>query len=121
MPDSRPYSRRKRRYLVEWRRAGCRCTGFTHDISPTGIFVRSTYIPELGTALTLQLALPEGEKLQVRGTVVRSRRVPSNLRRFVPSGFCIRLTEAPEEYFRLLANLFGLRFVETEDASSLAS
>ena len=111
MVNRRFSSRKKRRYLIEWPSGDSLCTGFTQDISPTGIFVRSTYIPKIATALTLQLLLPGGRKLQLRGTVVRSQRVPQNLRAVVPSGFGVRLNEAPEEYFQLLANLFGLRFV----------
>jgi hypothetical protein len=109
MARYRPNSRRKCRYLVEWHRAGLLCTGFTHDISPTGIFIRSAYIPDNGESVVVSLLVRSGEKLRLRGTVVRSIHVPSNLRRFVPGGFCVRLDEAPEEYFQLLAGLFSLR------------
>jgi hypothetical protein len=127
MPEYPPNSRRKRRYLVEWQNDGYVCTGFTQDISPTGIFVRSTHIPDVGQTVSIELLLPGREKLQIRGTVVRSYRVPQNLRRFIPSGFGIRLNEAPEEYFQLLANLFGLHLHGKEKvravdgASKLAS
>ena len=47
--------------------------------------------------LTIQLALPGGEKLRVRGTVVRSRRVPTNLKQCVPNGFRVRLIEAAKD------------------------
>ncbi len=43
----------------------------------------------------------------VYGGLVRKKNA---LRRYIPNGFCVRLDEAPEEYFRLLANLFRLRF-----------
>jgi hypothetical protein len=36
--------------------------------------------------------------------------VPQNLRLYIASGFGVRLIDAPEEYFLLLARLFGLRF-----------
>lgn len=108
-----PNSRRRCRYLVEWEKDGALCTGFTHDISPTGMFVRTTYIPENGETLTLQLLVRTGTKMRLRGSVVRSYRVPSNLRRYVASGFAIRIDEAPEEYFQLLASLFSLRLAGT--------
>jgi hypothetical protein len=103
-------TRKRRRYLIEWQTDDSLCTGFTHDISPTGIFVRSTYIAKIGAILTMHLLLPEGGKLRLRGIVVRSHRIPQHLRGVVPSGFGVRLKDAPEEYFQLLANLFGLRF-----------
>jgi hypothetical protein len=110
MPDYPPSNRRKRRYLVEWHQGDSVCTGFTENISPTGIFVRSVHIPKLGLTVSLKLLLPEGQKVRVRGTVVRSYLAPANLRRYIPSGYGIRLNEAPEEYFELLARLFGLSF-----------
>ncbi|HEY6066467.1 MAG TPA: PilZ domain-containing protein [Thermoanaerobaculia bacterium] len=113
MPEKRFSTRRKRRYLVEWLSDEILCTGFTEDISPTGIFVRSAYIPRVGTVLTLQLQLPTGEKLRVRGRVIRTHRLPQQMRSVLPSGFAIRLSEAPEEYFQLLASLFNLTFAKT--------
>ena len=110
MPNRRFSTRRRRRYLIEWQNADSLYTGFTHDVSPTGIFVRSMYVPRLDGVLTMQLLLPGGGKLRVRGKVVRLQSVSQNLRGVRPSGFAVRLTEAPVEYFRLLANLFGLRF-----------
>jgi hypothetical protein len=109
MPEYPPNSRRKCRYLVEWTRWGAVCTGFTNDISPTGMFVRTTTIPDNGESVTIHLLVRAGKKLRLRGTVVRSYRVPANLRRYVASGFGVRLDEAPEEYFELLASLFRLR------------
>jgi hypothetical protein len=113
MAQKRFSTRRKRRYLVEWMVEDSLCTGFTQDISPTGVFVRSTYIPNVGAILTMQLLLPGGEKLRLRGSVVRTHRLPQHMRAVLPSGFAIRLSEAPEEYFQLLANLFNLRFAKT--------
>ena len=113
MVQKRFSTRRKRRYLVEWPAEDNLCTGFTEDISPTGIFVRSAYIPRVGAVLALQLLLPSGEKLCVRGRVIRSHRLPQQMRSVLPSGFAIRLSEAPEEYFQLLASLFNLSFAST--------
>ena len=110
MPDYPPSDRRKRRYLVEWQNDDYVCTGFTENISPTGIFVRSTHIPDLGATVSLKILLPERGRLRVRGTVVRSYLAPANLRQFIPSGYGVRLNEAPEEYFQLLARLFDLHF-----------
>jgi hypothetical protein len=105
-------SRKKRRYLIEWQENDSLCTGFTQDVSPTGLFVRSSYIPRVGSALVITLLSPGGGKLRLRGTVVRTQRVPQNLRGVLPSGFGVRLKEAPEEYFQLLASVFGLRLAD---------
>ena len=109
MPEYPPSNRRKRRYPVDWQMADSGCTGFTHDISPTGMFVRSSQVPDVGRTVALKVLLPEGQRLRVRGTVVRAYHAPANLGKFIPNGFGVRLNEAPEEYFQLLADLFGLR------------
>jgi len=90
---------------VEYDLRGRQCTGFTYDVSPTGIFVRSVRLPEPGTSLSAQLHLPEGRRISVRGRVVRSFRVPPALSRVIPSGFSIRLAETPEDYYQFLATL----------------
>ncbi|HVE66003.1 MAG TPA: hypothetical protein VNC59_05440 [Thermoanaerobaculia bacterium] len=49
-----PSTRVRRRYLVEWQAGDdAVCTGFTHDISPTGGFVRSSNIPQVGATIAL--------------------------------------------------------------------
>ena len=105
MAERRTFARKKRRFLVEYQIKGASCTGFTYDVSPNGIFVRSVRLPEPGSHLTANLHLPEGRRIAVRGRVVRSFRVPAALSRLIPSGFSIRLAETPEDYFQFLATL----------------
>jgi PilZ domain len=103
--ERRGFGRKKRRFLVEFKLRGAQCTGFTYDISPTGIFVRSVRLPEPGTFMSADLHLPQGKRLTVRGKVVRSFRVPASLARLVPSGFSMKLSESPEDYFQFLSTL----------------
>ena len=105
MAERRSFARKKRRFLVEFSLLGANCTGFTYDVSPNGIFVRSIRLPNPGTILTANLHLAEGRRIAVRGKVVRSFRVPASLARLVPSGFSMKLSETPEDYFQLLASL----------------
>ena len=105
MAERRGFARKKRRFLVEFHLQGSNCTGFTYDVSPTGIFVRAMRLPALGTVLTANLHLMSGKRICVRGRVVRSHRVPAELARVVPSGFSMCLSETPEEYFQFVAGL----------------
>jgi hypothetical protein len=105
MAERRSFARKKRRFLVEFNLLGANCTGFTYDVSPTGMFVRSIRLPNPGTFLTANLHLAEGRRIVVRGKVVRSFRVPASLARLVPSGFSMKLSDTPEDYFQLLATL----------------
>jgi hypothetical protein len=101
MVERRGFARIKRRFLVEFKLQGTACNGFTYDVSPSGIFVRSARIPAHGTFLTANLHLPEGKRIAVSGRVVRSFRVSAALSRLVPSGFSIRLSDSPQEYYQL--------------------
>lgn len=105
MAERRNFARKKRRFLVEFDLRGALCTGFTYDVSASGIFVRSVRLPDPGTMLTANLHLPDNKRVVVRGRVVRSFRVAAGLSRLVPSGFSIRLQESPEDYFQFLATL----------------
>ena len=106
MKERRRFSRIRRRYSVEFRVAEKTCSGFTHNLSPIGLFVCSVYFPRPGSRLWLRIKVAEGKSFLMRVEVVRSYRVPQQLTRFVPSGFCVRFQQAPEEYFQLLARLF---------------
>jgi len=98
MPERRRFTRIQRRYAVEFRAAGKKRSGFTHNLSPTGLFVCSVYMPRPGTPLTLWMTLPGGRKVLLGARVVRSYWVPARLTRFVPSGFCVAIEHGPEEY-----------------------
>ena len=65
MAERRAFARKKRRFLVEFSLQGAACNGFTYDVSPSGIFVRSTRLPNPGTYLTANLHLPEGKRIAV--------------------------------------------------------
>ena len=105
MPEKRRFPRKRRRLTVEFEWEKTPCTGFTYDISPAGIFVRATRFPKPGARISATLVLPGDKPVKVRGTVVRTFRVPGNLTRLIPSGFSLRLTEQPEEYLAYLAAL----------------
>ena len=103
--ERRRFPRKKRRYLVEFQGEGASGTGFTYDLSPIGIFIRSIRLPRPGTSVTASLALPDGKRLPLTGRVVRSYRTPAALTSLVPSGFSVSLSDLPEDYYRFLSTL----------------
>ena len=105
MRQKRTFERKKRRLLVEFTIDDTHYSGFTNDVSPTGIFVRSSRLPDLGKPIAVTLHLPEGKHVVVRGKVIRSVRVPATLSRVIPSGFAMQVLDSPEDYFQFLATL----------------
>ncbi len=98
-------NRQKRRFLVEFDLSGERCTGFTYDLSPTGLFVRSSRTPKLGQSIKTVLHAPGDRQIAVLGRVVRSFRAPGALSRVVPSGFALQISGHYEDYSRFVKAL----------------
>jgi hypothetical protein len=103
--QKRSFERKKRRLLAEFTIDGAHYSGFTNDVSPTGIFVRASKLPDLNQPIAVTLHLPENKRVVVRGKVIRSFRVPATLSRLIPSGFALQVSDSPEEYFQFLASL----------------
>jgi hypothetical protein len=98
--------RKRRRFLVEFEAEGIKHTGFTHDMSTSGLFVCTIRTPKPGTVLSMTLHLSKDRDVDLSGVVVRSFRGPAALATVMPSGFGVRFSGAPpEDYFRLLATL----------------
>ena len=98
--------RKRRRFTVEFEAAGIKHTGFTHDVSPSGLFVCSIRAPKPGTAVSLSLRSSKDKDVKLRGITVRSFRGPASLAGVMPTGFGVRFSESPpEDYFSLLATL----------------
>ncbi|HMM33866.1 MAG TPA: PilZ domain-containing protein [Thermoanaerobaculia bacterium] len=106
MNDKRTFPRWRKRLLVELRTGGRTATGFTWDLSHTGLFVSSSYVPKLGEKLEALLTLPSGKKVACVGTVVRIRRVPTALADGEANhGFSLALGDYFEDYARFLNDL----------------
>ncbi|MGE5277092.1 MAG: PilZ domain-containing protein [Acidobacteriota bacterium] len=102
--EKRAARRRKTEMTVEFSQGALHGTGVIHDVSPRGMFVRSTSIPGTGPMLRLKVNLPEGRTLVLTGRVVRGATTlssgPSSA-----SGFGLRLAGESPEYEALLSRL----------------
>ena len=105
MSDKRVFPRLKRNLVVEFTHDGEAHSGFTHDLSHTGFFVVANRLPPPGTSLQATLHLPGGKRITLTGTVVRSRRVPPQLRDSMTPGFSLQLSGYVEEYTRFVESL----------------
>jgi hypothetical protein len=107
MKEKRASPRRRLRMIVNFEVAGWRTTGITHDVSRTGLFVRTIRIPRIGSMVTLNVHLAEGREIELSGKVMRSYSAPGTLRFVVPSGFGIRLGKNTDGYKAFVVELFG--------------
>ena len=105
MVERRSFPRLGKRLIAEFTSEHFAGTGFTRDVSHTGLFVASARLPLIGASLSLLLSLDNGKKVRVEGTVVRKRRAPASLAFSEPTGFSIQLRDYSEELTRYLSSL----------------
>lgn len=72
--------------------------GWVSDLSRLGLFLRSDYLDEPGSAGTVELELPDGAPLKLPGEVVRVETVPDR------AGMAIQFAALPDDTRRPLAN-----------------
>lgn len=94
--------RRRHRLMVRFGPAGGDFdrTGFTHDISPLGLFLVTSHCIEPGQTLGLYLEV-DGQSLELTGKVAWCRKASRELRQISASGLGIQLTYAPEAWYHL--------------------
>jgi hypothetical protein len=101
--EKRTARRRIADVKVDFTQGALHGTGVIGDISPRGMFVRSTRIPGTGPMLRLKINLPEGRTLALTGRVVRGSTAISSAG--AASGFGLRLAEDSAEYEDLVSRL----------------
>jgi hypothetical protein len=99
--EKRTARRREAEMKVEFTQDAFLGTGITGNVSPRGMFVRSTRIPGTGPMLRLKVKLPEGRTLVLTGRVVRGSAAISSAG--TSPGFGLRLAEESPEYEDLVS------------------
>lgn len=87
MREKRTAHRRPKRLLVRFGEEGLDRTGFTSDVSTSGMFVVSSTLPPLDSQLHCQLFFGETDFAYFEGRVARHRLVPVELRAIAKAGF----------------------------------
>ena len=101
--EKRTARRRKAEVKVDFTQGDLHGTGITGDLSPRGMFVRSTRIPGTGPMVRLNVNLPEGRTLVLTGRVVRGSTAISSAG--APCGFGLRIAEELPDYQDLVSRL----------------
>ncbi len=81
---------------------GRRHSGFMLDLSPTGLFIQTSAKPQPGQRLDIELSV-RGETLRMHVEVTRRKQVPPQLLTVAHGGVGVRVLNAPEAFFQLLA------------------
>jgi len=90
--------------------------GIVINLSPQGIFVKTSAKLEPGTKLRLTLKPPRCEDFDVFGEVARKQTVPPRLRAVSDQGIGIRFSSPPPEaFFALYTRSIGRRQAQLPD------
>jgi len=93
-----------------------RHTGIVLDVSATGLFIQTSASPSPNQVVDLELSIPgESEVVPVRAIVARRKAVPPRLITVAHGGLGLRIENAPEAYFTMVASLqdSGSKLIET--------
>jgi Tfp pilus assembly protein PilZ len=110
MVDKRRQRRYRRRLLVKFGETDLNQSGFTTDMSATGIFIQAPRLVTLDSHLHLQVFFASDKYFFFEGEVRRHKQVPLNLRTVERGGFGVRFLSAAE----LVAAAVGIRDTSLE-------
>ena len=106
MAEKRTFARKKKRFIVDYDLDGVTYSGYTWDISYTGLFIASPHMPRVGLTILVRIHLPDGKKLECDGKVIRAKRVPVAYSLSEgATGFSLELIGYDENYTRFFGML----------------
>lgn len=115
MADKRNLDRHRKRFTLRFGSEEPLKTGFTEDISPTGLFIKSAYVRNPGSVICVELAIDKERKVLLEARVMWAKKVPPEMIHHVKkSGMgveIIRFISGESDYFQLCEE-FSLPYAE---------
>ena len=106
--EKRNKNRVDKRLFVKFGKEKPERVGFTVDVSPTGLFIKTTTVFQPGTTLRIELTLPDQRTLLITGQVMWAKQVPSSFLRLTKkSGMGVRLTPVSDDYKQFVVGMGG--------------
>ncbi len=103
--EKRRHRRYARRFRVKFGEKTLAQTGFTSDVSATGMFVVTQPVPKLGTRLHVEVAMDNDRLLYFEGMVARMALVAPELRSVMRGGFGLRFLTGAELMAEMVPHL----------------
>jgi Tfp pilus assembly protein PilZ len=104
--DDRDTGRSLKRVTVRFGPEKPMFTGFTKNLSSTGIFLKTPKVFKPGTVLHLELRLQE-RRWQMKAVVIWARTAPANLALVLESGMGLQFLDPTPEWQRFNRELKG--------------
>lgn len=103
--EKRRHRRYAKRFRVRYGEKELDRTGFTGDVSATGMFVMTNHQPKLGTRMHAEVTLDPERHLVVEGVVARLAIVAPELRGVMKGGFGLRYLTGAELMAEMVPHL----------------
>jgi hypothetical protein len=94
---NRRTQRARRRLMVRFGTEAAERTGFTKDISETGVFIRTNMVARPGTTLQVELQFPD-RSFQLWARVVWAKKVPPQLAHLMDCGMGVCFIDPPADW-----------------------
>jgi len=102
MPDNRYNDRARKRVMCRFGVDKTDRTGFTMNLSETGVFVKTNNVFKPGTTLQLQLVFPDAT-YSMWGRVIWAKKVPPQLAHVLDCGMGICFVDPTPEWLEFYA------------------
>lgn len=103
--EKRRNRRYAKRFKVRFGEQDFTLTGFTSDVSATGMFVVTSALLSLGHRVHVEVTLDEKHKLYFEGAVARLTQVAPELRQILKGGFGLRFLASTEVIGEMVPHL----------------
>ncbi|MBL8956598.1 MAG: PilZ domain-containing protein [Myxococcaceae bacterium] len=103
--EKRRHRRYSRRFRVKFGEKAPSQTGFTSDVSATGMFVVTPRVPKLGTRRHVEVTIDNDRMLYFEGMVARMTLVAPELRSVMKGGFGLRFLTGAELMAEMVPHL----------------
>lgn len=102
----RKHRRVVKRLLVKFGISDTSKVGFTSDVSPEGLFIRTNQGLPPDTCINIALEIPSGEVIPLKGFVKRVIKYSSHLGSIMKNGMGVELRENNEAYLKFLKDFY---------------
>jgi Tfp pilus assembly protein PilZ len=103
--EKRRHRRYARRFRVKFGEKTFAQSGFTSDVSATGMFIVTSPVPKLGTRVHVEVTMDNERQLYFEGIVARMALVAPELRSVMKGGFGVRFLSGAELMAEMVPHL----------------
>lgn len=108
MHKKRRHKRIIKRLPVKFGTSEANLIGFTSDVSPGGIFIRTSRGLPPETHIAIDIETPSGEIISIKGIVKRTIKYSTHLGNVMKNGMGVEIMGLNEDYINFIKNYYNI-------------